>query len=154
MRNRYKPIAIVAGVLFLINLIVRLLGHTVFHKSDNDQITSGIVFIVAIAVIMAVAAYWWSVRYPMARTLPELGLILAVACLASVLIGPFAAASYPFREGAGLFFSEVWHFLGFGIGGAVFGLLIAMAFGQDYRAKALKRYSETAMARPRRVVRR
>ena len=75
MWDRYKPVIVVAGVIFLANVIVRILGVTVYQKSDNGQINSGLVFLAAIAVIMAVAAYWWSVRYPMSRALPELGQI-------------------------------------------------------------------------------
>ncbi len=129
MWGRYKPIAIVAGVIFLANIIVRILGLTVYRKSDNGQINSGLVFLAVLAVIMVVAAYWWSVRYPSSRALPELGLVLLSATIACVLIGPvFSGAlsrlhhpkvsANPFDGGAGLFFSEIWHLLGIGIGGA------------------------------------
>ena len=88
MWGRYKPIVIVAGVIFLANIIVRILGLTVYRKSDNGQINSGLVFLAALAVIMLVAAYWWSVRFPSSRALPELGLVLLSATIACVLIGP------------------------------------------------------------------
>lgn len=165
MWGRYKPIAIVAGVIFLANIIVRILGLTVYRKSDNGQINSGLVFLAVLAVIMVVAAYWWSVRYPSSRALPELGLVLLSATIACVLIGPvFSGAlsrlhhpkvsANPFDGGAGLFFSEIWHLLGIGIGGAIIGLLVAMAIGRDYRAQQLKEFTKTVGSKPHRVVRR
>jgi len=39
-------------------------------------------------------------------------------------------------------------------GGAVLGMLVAIALGRDYRSRALKRYTELKLAKPRRVVRR
>jgi hypothetical protein len=165
MWSRLRLVVIAAGLIFLANIIVRLLGVTVFHKSDNAQINSGLAFLIAIGVIMIVSAYWWSVRYPLSRAVPELGLIMLSACLACVLIGPplgwlFGKISgsqveaNPFAGGAGLFFSEIWHFLGVGIFGVILGLLASMAIGQDYRAKALKHFAETVTSKPHRSVRR
>jgi hypothetical protein len=77
-----------------------------------------------------------------------------VACLLTVLLGPFAGGSVPFREGAGVFFGEIWQYLGFAGGGAILGLLVATMLGHDYRSKALKRYTELTRAKPRKVIRR
>jgi hypothetical protein len=54
----------------------------------------------------------------------------------------------------GLFFGEIWRYLGYTAAGVVLGMLILMALGLDSRSQALKRYSEVRAARPRRVVRR
>lgn len=165
MWDRYKPVAVAAGLIFLANVIVRILGITVYRKSDNGQINSGLVFLAAIAVIMIVAAYWWSVRYPASRALPDLGLVLLSATIACIMIGPLISGGLsrlhgpkvplnPFDGGAGIFFSEIWHLLGIGIAGGVIGLLAAMAIGKDYRAQQLKRYTKTVTAKPHRPVRR
>jgi hypothetical protein len=103
---------------------------------------------------MAVAAWIWARRYPMSRVTPDLAVAIVVGCLLTVLVGPFAKGSVPFREGAGFFFGEIWMYLAFTGGGAILGLLVLIMLGMDYRSQALKRYAETRMAKPRRVVRR
>jgi hypothetical protein len=90
----------------------------------------------------------------MARVAPDLAAAVAVACLLTVLVGPFAGGTVPFKEGVGLFFGEIWQYLAGAGGGAILGLLVLIALGRDYRSQALKRYAETRMAKPRRVVRR
>ncbi len=154
MRDRWQPVGIVAGVLFAINAVIRFIVWQVAPKSDNKQIAFGFVGLGLVALVMAVAGYRWGRRYPMARVGPDLAVMVSVACLLTVLVGPFAGGTAPFKEGAGMFFAEIWHYLAFAGGGAILGLLVLMALGRDYRAQALKRYAETRMAKPRRVVRR
>lgn len=154
MRERYKPIVILAGVLFAIDAVARFLVWLIWPHSDSKQTLVGFIVLGLIAVIMLVTAFRTTVREPSSLALPELGLILCLACVASVVLGPLAGASYPFREGAGEFFHEVWIYLAIGGGGAVLGILAAMAVGQDYRAQSLKRFAETQAAKPRRAVRR
>lgn len=154
MNDRYKPIAIVAGVLFLIDAVARFLVRIFWSHHESTQTVIGFIVLGLVAVVMAVAAYRWTVRWPSSRALPELGLVLLVACVASVVIGPLAGASYPFREGAGDFFHQVWIYLAIGGTGGVLGILAAMAVGRDHRAQALKRFARTQAAKPRRVVRR
>jgi hypothetical protein len=154
MRDRWQPVGILAGVLFAINVVVRLSVWLFGVKSDSKQITLGLIGLGLVALILAVCAYRWAVRYPMPRVGADLSAAIAVACLLTVLVGPFAGGSVPFREGAGVFFGEIWQYLGFAGGGTVLGLLVAIALGRDYRSKALKRYTEMARSKPRRVVRR
>jgi hypothetical protein len=152
--ERYKPIVIVSGLLFAVDLICSLFATSVFKHSDRAQSDAGYTLWAAIAVIMLVAAYWWSTRFPAGRVVPDLLLALACACVLSVLLVPLFHASDPFGSGAGFFFLEIWIFLGLGIGGGLLGWLIAVALGRDYRSKALARFTKTATAKPRRVVRR
>ena len=107
-----------------------------------------------IAAVMIGAAYWWARKHPMSRVLADLAIAIAVACLLSVLIGPFAAGSRPLKEGHSFFIAQIWQYLAIAAGGAVFGLLIVMTFGQDWKSQAYKRYTETVRAKPRKVVRR
>jgi hypothetical protein len=157
MRDRWQPVGILAGVLFLINVVARFIVWQFLSKaSDNDskQITVGLIGLGLIAVVMAWAGYRWSIRYPMARVSGDLGAAIAVACLLTVLVGPFAGGSVPFKEGAGFFFGEIWQYLAFAGGGAILGILVAVMLGRDYRSQALKRYTQVSAAKPRRVVRR
>ncbi len=154
MRDRWQPVGILAGVLFAINAVVRLVVWQFGLKSDSKQIAVGFVGLGLVALVMAGAGWRWGRRYPMSRVTPDLSVAVAVACLLTVLVGPLLGGTRPFKEGAGLFFAEIWHYLAFAGGGAILGLLVLMALGRDYRAEALKRYSRTRAAKPRRVVRR
>jgi hypothetical protein len=154
MRERWQPVGILAGVLLAINVIVRLVVWQFGPKSDSRQITLGLIGLGLIALVMALAAYRWSTRYPLPRVGADLSVAIAVACALTVLVGPFAGGSAPFKEGAGLFFGEVWQYLAFAGGGTLLGLLVSIMLGHDHRSRALKRYTELASARPRRVVRR
>jgi hypothetical protein len=154
MKDRWLPVGLVAGVLFLVNAIARLIVRLAAPKSDTKQIAIGLVLFGVVGLIMVGAAFWWGRRYPMPRVIADLAVVVVVSCLLSVLIGPFAAGSLPFREGVGLFFGEIWRYLGYTAIGVVLGLLLLMALGMDYRSRALKRYGELRAAKPRRVVRR
>lgn len=154
MRDRWQPVGILAGILFVINVACRFIVWQLVSKSDSKQIALGLIGLGLIAAVMIWAGYRWAVRYPTSRVSADLGATIAVACLATVLIGPFAGGSVPFREGAGFFFGEIWQYLAFAGGGAIVGALVAIALGRDYRSVALKRYTQLSAAKPRRVVRR
>jgi hypothetical protein len=154
MRERWQPVGILTGVLFLINVVCRFIVWQFAPKSDTKQITLGLIGLGLVAALLGVAGYWWARRYPMSRVGQDLGVAISVSCLLTVLVGPFAGGSVPFREGAGFFFGEIWQYLGFAGGGTLLGLLVAIMLGHDYRSKALKRYAELKLAKPRRVVRR
>ena len=154
MRDRWQPVGILAGVLFAINVVCRFIVWQLVPKSDSKQIALGLIALGLIAAIMVWAGYRWAVRYPSARLAGDLAAAVAVACALTVLVGPFAGGSVPFKEGAGFFFAEIWQYLAFAGGGTILGMLVAIALGRDYRSKALKRYTELKLAKPRRVVRR
>ncbi|OLB64692.1 MAG: hypothetical protein AUI10_10025 [Actinobacteria bacterium 13_2_20CM_2_72_6] len=154
MKDRWLPVGVLAGVLFAINAVTRFIVWQVAPKNDTKQIGLGLIGLGLVALLMAAAGYRWGRRYPMARVGPDLSVAVAVACALTVLVGPFAGGTVPFKEGAGLFFAEIWHYLAFAGGGAILGLLVLMALGRDYRAQALKRYAQSRMSKPRKVVRR
>lgn len=167
MWGRYKPVAILTAVFVLLSVIARLFGVQALHLSDDAHITVGLVFSGAFVLTTAVATYWWSVRFPLSRVIPEIGLAVIVATalilFVTVYIGNFRYVwrhpwtkffTVPFNGGAGLFFNQIWQLFGCAIIGGILGLLTAMAVGQDYRAKQLKEFTKHASAKPRRVVRR
>jgi hypothetical protein len=107
-----------------------------------------------VAVVMAVAAYWWARRHPMPRVVADLAVAAVAGCLLSVLLGPLLAGTAPLRDGVDFFVGQVWHYLAVAAGGAVFGLLVVMALGLDHKSQSWKRYAEQIKAKPKRVVRR
>ncbi|GIH12707.1 hypothetical protein [Rugosimonospora africana] len=154
MKDRWLPVAVVAGVLFAVNAIARFIVWLAAPKSDATQIVIGLAVFGVVGVVMIWAGFRWGRRYPMSRVAPDLFMVVVASCLLSVVIGPLAGGSLPFREGVGLFFGEVWRYVLYAAAGAVLGLLVLTTLGMDYRSQALKRYAELKQAKPRRVVRR
>ncbi len=139
MKDRWLPVGVLAGVLFAINAVTRFIVWQLAPKNDTKQIALGFIGLGLVALVMAGAGYRWGRRYPMSRVGPDLAVAVAVACALTVLVGPFAGGTAPFKEGAGIFFGEIWHYLGFAGGGAILGLLVLMALGRDYRAQPASR---------------
>lgn len=165
MKERYRGVAVVAAVLFLVGAIGGLLGSGAFASSATNQWRTGFVVFLLVGAVMVVTGYWWSRRFAIGRVTGDLLLTVAIGCVLSVLLVPMvesatakgkwhAGLMNPFAGGPGIFFGKIWLFLGCGLGGALLGVLVCIAFGQDYRSKALRQYTSTATARPRRAVRR
>jgi hypothetical protein len=151
MRNRWLPVGVIAGVLFLINVVARLVGHFAFEDDASAQDTVSTVMFVTIGLITAVLAFRWGRGRPLDSWSTDLAAIITVAMLLTVLVGPFINGDTPFTNGAGSFFAQIWLYLGFTIGGAVLGYLVLMVLGWDYRSQSLKRYEESRLASARPV---
>ena len=154
LRNRWVRVGLLTTTLFAINVIARVVVWKAAPKSATTQDRIGIISLVAIAVVMILAGFWWSRRCPIPRVVADLGLAGIVACLLVVLVGPFTGGSRPFKEGAGFFFHEIWVFMGLVIGGAFFGFLVATAFGLDWKSRQYKRHAEYLKSKPTRPIRR
>jgi drug/metabolite transporter (DMT)-like permease len=154
MKQRWLPVGILAGVLFAVNVAGRGAAKVWSDGKDDREINLGLVALVVIGVVMLAAAVRWVQRYPTPRVWGDFAVAVGAACLLSVLIGPFVVGDRPFAEGAGLFFRQIWWYLGVAAAGALFGSLIMMTLGRDWKSQAWKRYAEQARARPRRVARR
>jgi hypothetical protein len=154
MKEKWLPVALVAGALFAVNVAGRLVGK--FWAGDNDDrtIKVGIVAYGLIGLITMLAAVRWVRQYPAPRVWGDLGFAIGLSCLASVLLGPLIVGISPFEEGAGMFFRQIWVYLGVAIGSGIFGALVVMTLGRDWKSQAWKRYAEQSRTRPRRTVRR
>ena len=152
MKERWLPVGILAGALFVVNVIARLVVRFAAGEDDKKQITIGLYALIAVGVVMIGVAYWWARRYPMPRVLGDLSVAIVVACLLSVFIGPYVSGASPF--GGGLLVRQFLYFLGISGAGAFFGLIAVMTAGQDYKSQSWKAYTEQVKAKPRKVVRR
>jgi len=144
VNERSKPVAIVAGLLFAAYTLGWFVNWLARHHSGVQDIV-GIAEIGLIAAVVAVTMFRWSARKPLVEAMPPLVVAVAIGCVASVLISPFAGGSYPFKGGAGDFFFKVWIFLGASLAGMLLGYIVLVAVGRDYRSRALDRM---ASARP------
>ncbi|HEX6498439.1 MAG TPA: hypothetical protein VF054_05330 [Micromonosporaceae bacterium] len=154
MKARWQPVAILTAVLFIVNAIARFLVWQGGADSERSQTRIGLVAMAVVAVVLVGAGYWWARRHPVPRVLADLAVAAILGDLLSVVVGPFAGGSVPFKEGAAFVYSEIWHYLGLAAIGVALGIMVAIAAGQDWKSQALKRYAETARSKPRRVVRR
>ncbi|HLL68004.1 MAG TPA: hypothetical protein VK453_20150 [Micromonosporaceae bacterium] len=148
------PVAVLAGTLFLLNVIARLVVRLAAGKDADKQAWLGAIAFLVVGAVMIGAAYWWARRHPMPRVVADLLIAALVGCLLGSLLGPFVSSGEAFAGGIGAFLARFGYYLAVAALGALFGLLLVTALGQDYKAQALKRYAETVRARPRRVVRR
>lgn len=154
MKGRWLPVGVLAGVLFAVNVIARLVTRFAFDGRPEIQDRASLVMFGVIGLILAVVAATWARRSPVARWGPELAAAVLAALALTVFVGPFISGSSPFANGAGEFFSQIWLYAGFAGAGALLGYLVLTALGLDHRSQSLKRYAEVKQAKPRRVVRR
>ncbi|NJC69545.1 hypothetical protein HC031_07390 [Planosporangium thailandense] len=136
------------------NVIARWTARLFAGHDDRFTTRIGLGALVVVAVVMAVAAFWWARPHPMSRVAGDLALGALAGCVLSVLVGPLLAGSTPVRDGVDFFINQIVFFLAVAIAGAVLGFLVVTALGQDYKSQSWKRYAEQLRARPRRVVRR
>jgi hypothetical protein len=154
MKERWLPVGVLAGGLFLVNLVARLVVRFAAGSDDNKQITIGLWALFAVGAVLIPIAFWWARRWPLPRVVADILIGVLVACLLAVLIGPFVSGTKPFADGFGLVFRQFVYFVGVSAGGTLIGLLAVMTIGKDYKSQAWKRYADRVQAKPRKVVRR
>lgn len=154
MRARWLPVGILALILFAINVASRLVVRLAYNGNDLAENRASLVMFATIAVVLAVLAFLRGRREPVATWLGDLSAAAGVALLLTLFVGPFISGGTPFRSGAGDFFHQIWLYAGFSGAGMLIGFLLVTALGLDYRSQGLKRYAESRLAKPRRVIRR
>jgi hypothetical protein len=154
VKQRWLPVGVLAGALFVTNVLARWAVKLFTAHDDKNTTRIGLVALVTVAVVMAVAAYRWARRHPMPRVIGDLALGALGGCVLSLVVAPFLVGTTPVKDGADFFIGQVWRYLALAAGGTLFGLLVVMALGQDYKSQSWKRYAERARSKPRRVVRR
>jgi hypothetical protein len=154
MRQRWLRIGILAGVLFAINVVGRLVTRL---GSVDDPDTQDLVTLVAygaVALATAVAAGWWGRLRPLGVVVADLAGGAVAAGVLILLVGPFLSGTSPAAVGVGDSFNVAWQFAGFAGGGGLVGLLLLIMVGRDYKSQSLKRFAESKLTKPRRPVRR
>ncbi len=154
MWQRWRQVVVLVGVLFGLNAVSRLTVWLFAKHSDRGQAAIGLIYAIAVGLVMIYAGWVWVQRKPAARVVGELfvAIVLGLAC--SLALGPFAGGSAPFVEGGNLVYAEAWHYVLFAGVGAALGACAAIMLGRDPRSRAYKRYLEANKGKPRRVVRR
>jgi hypothetical protein len=154
MKDRRVAIAVLAGVLFVVNVVARLVTRFGFAGDTEVQDRVSLGMFAVIGVILAVVGFMWGRRRPVSQWVTDVAAAVLAAMALTIFVGPFISGTQPFASGAGAFFSQIWLYAAFAGGGALFGFLVLTALGLDHRSQSLKRYVDTKRTKPRRVVRR
>ncbi|GAB3143399.1 hypothetical protein GCM10027290_19640 [Micromonospora sonneratiae] len=154
MKDRWLPVGVLAGALFAVNVVARLIARLGFDGDVEaaDRLSLGMFAVIGLT--LATIAFLWGRNRPVARWGSDVAGAVLIAMALTVFVGPFISGSYPFADGAGEFFAQIWLYAGFTAGGALIGFLLLTALGRDYRSQSLKRYAESRQSKPRKVVRR
>ncbi|MER7458494.1 hypothetical protein [Micromonospora sp. NPDC126480] len=155
MSQRWRAVGVLAGALFLVNVVARLIIRFGFDGDDTtaaDRVSLGM--FVVLGLILAVVAFVWSRHRPVAGWAADVTAAVGVALALTVFVGPLLVGRNPFGDGAGMFFAQIWLYLAATGIGVLLGYLLAVALGLDHRSQSLKRYAETKAAKPRKPVRR
>ncbi|TDB72639.1 hypothetical protein [Micromonospora sp. KC723] len=154
MRDRWRAVGVLAGALFAVNVVARVIIKLGFDGNDTatDRVSLGM--FVVIGTILAVVVFVQGRTRPAGAWGADIGAAVVVALALTVLVGPLLVGDNPVGGGAGLFFAQIWLYLLAAGAGVAIGYLVLTALGLDHRSQQLKRYAETKAAKPRRVVRR
>lgn len=154
MRDRWRPIGVLAGGLFAVNVVARLVSRFGF---DDDPVAAdriSLVMFLVIGAILAGVAFRWGRQSPVSRWGADVAAAVGVALLLTILVGPLLVGNNPFAGGAGTFFAQIGLYLLATGAGALVGYLVLTSLGRDHRSQQLKRYAEIKSAKPHRPVRR
>ncbi|MBM7490741.1 hypothetical protein JOD64_001963 [Micromonospora luteifusca] len=142
------------AALFAVNVVARLIIRFGFEGDDTTADRVSLTMFAVIGLILAVVAFRWGRGRPLADWAADMSLVVLVAMVLTVLVGPLLIGHNPFAGGAPTFFAQIWLYVLASGAGVLIGYLVLTALGRDYRSWQLKRYAEVKAAKPRRVVRR
>jgi hypothetical protein len=154
MKQRWQRIGILAGTLFVINVIGRLVIRLGSIDEVDTQLTLTLLAYGLIALVMAVLAGWWGQQHPLGSVIGELSAAVVAAGVLILGVGPFISGTTPAAVGAGDTFNAAWQYAGFAAGGTALGLMVITMLGKDYTSRSLQRFEEIKRAKPKRPVRR
>lgn len=154
MRERWRAVGVLAGVLFAVNLVARLVSKFGFDEEGIAADRVSLVMFLVIGLVLAAVAFRWGRDRPVSRWSGDLAAALGIALALTVFVAPLLVGNNPFAGGASLFFAQIGLYLIASAAGVLVGYLLLTALGLDHRSQQLKRYAELKAAKPRKVVRR
>ncbi|WP_406072713.1 hypothetical protein [Micromonospora sp. NBC_01638] len=154
MDRRWRDVGVLVAALFAVNVVARLIIRFGYDGDDTAADRMSLAMFVVIGLILAVVAFRWGGHRPLAGWAADMALVVPVAMVLTVLVGPLLVGHNPFAGGAATFMAQIWLYLLAAGAGLLIGYLVLTALGRDYRSRQLKRYAEANAAKPRRVVRR
>ncbi|MEU4566872.1 hypothetical protein [Micromonospora sp. NPDC023956] len=153
MRNRWRSVGVLAGALFAVNVVARLVTRFAFDEDPVAADRVSLAMFLVIGAVLATVTFRWARRSAVARWGGDLATAVGIAMLATVLVGPLLVGNNPFAGGGVTFFAQLGLYLLATGAGVLTGYLIATALGVDHQSQLLKRYAEVKSAKPRRPAR-
>lgn len=154
LRHRWTPVVLVALVLFVINAIGRAILWGTGMDAEHQMVLAGVYSMVAMAVVCGYAGFRWSRRYEMIRVVGEVGCALVLGTLLAVLVGPLLVGLNPVAGGLAIVLRQLGLCFAICVFGAVVGVLLVLALGQDRRSRAWRYQEHRLRTKPRRVAKR
>ncbi len=160
-QNRWVRVAAITLGFFLINGLARFIsflakpGDGDIPTFETPQSSTDMVIVVvgafAVVALLAVAAAFWAVRYPLGRVVADLGAATFAGTVLAMFVGPFLGGNTPFDDGLELFVLQFLMFLGLGALGVFLGFVTMVVLGKDWKTRGLSAYAERYGKRPHRV---
>ncbi len=94
-------VGVLAAALFAVNVVARLITRFGFDGDDTAADRVSLAMFTVIGLILAVVAFRWGRRRPLAGWAADMALVVPVAMLLTVLVGPLLVGHNPFAGGAG-----------------------------------------------------
>ena len=141
MRNRWARIGVVVGIAVAVNFVARLALRLADGADETVELRTGLISLGAMALVLAVAGFLGTRRYPFTVAAGDLFFQISGATLLVTLIGPFLSGATPFGAGLWRWILQVLVCFGVLVFGAVIGVLIAIAFGLDPKSRAWGAYA-------------
>ncbi|GAB3953967.1 hypothetical protein GCM10027614_60260 [Micromonospora vulcania] len=101
MDGRWRDVGVLAGALFAVNVVARLITRFGFDGDDAAADRVSLVMFVVIGLILAAVAFRWGRRRPLAVWLADVALAVLVAMVLTVLVGPCSSATARSLAGPG-----------------------------------------------------
>ncbi|GGK16809.1 hypothetical protein GCM10010124_06740 [Pilimelia terevasa] len=153
MAQRWRTVAAIAGGLFAVNVVARLVVRWGYPGDDYAADAATLAMLAAVGVGCLAVAAWWTPSRPAGAWAADLAAASAAGLLLAILVGPLLSGTGPFSYGAGEFFKQVWQWAGVSVVGALVGTGAVTALGQDHRSRGLARFARERLAgarKPRR----
>ena len=74
MKERWLPVGLLAGALFVVNVVARLVVRFAAGNDDDKRVTIGLWALFAVGAVMIPVAFWYGRRHPMLRVVADLGI--------------------------------------------------------------------------------
>lgn len=154
MRDRWRPIGVLAAALFAVNVVARLVTHFGFDDDPDVADRISLAMFLVIGVALAAITFVWARQRPVVEWTGDMLAAVGAALALTVLVGPLVVGNSPFAGGVGTFFAQLGLYVLAAGAGILIGYLLSVALGVDHRSQQLKRYAEVKAVKPRRPVRR
>jgi hypothetical protein len=144
-RERVRRIAVLAGLLVVVNVVARLVARFAL-PAGTDPFIVGAWSLLAMVLAVAVAAFLWTRRRRVPAVVGDLFFVILATSLLVTLVGPFVSGDPAFGVGSVIELFALCS--GLLVVGSAAGLLTAVALGLDPTSRAWRAQAERVRVAP------